>query len=90
MDPLDRPVAGSARPAFSVPSILAVICAVLSFKAGAALGMLMAILAILLGLVGMALALSPRTRGGVVSIISIVAGLIGIIAAIFKLMGKVL
>jgi hypothetical protein len=84
MDTPDRP-AGSPRPAFSIPSILAVICAIISFKAGAVLGMVMAILAIVLGLIGLALALSPRTRGGIVSFISIVAGLIGIIAAVFKL-----
>jgi len=88
MDPLDRPAVAS-RPAFSVPAILAVICALLSFKFGAMLGMLLAILAIVLGLIGFALALSPRTRGGIVSVISIIAGLIGIIAAIFKLIGHV-
>jgi hypothetical protein len=31
------------------------------------------------------LALSPRVRGGMISILSIVAGVIGIIAAVFKL-----
>jgi hypothetical protein len=76
-----------SRPAFSIPSILAIIAAVVSFRAGATLGLLCAITAIVLGLVGFLLALAPGTRGGIVSIISIVCGLIGIIAAVFKLIG---
>jgi hypothetical protein len=73
------------NPAFSLPSILAVIAAIVSFKAGAFLGTLLAIAAIVLGVLGALLALSPRVRGGMISILSIVAGVIGIIAAVFKL-----
>ncbi|MEA2709922.1 MAG: hypothetical protein QOF78_2523 [Phycisphaerales bacterium] len=46
---------------------------------------MLAILAIILGALGVILALAPQTRGGVASIISILAGAIGIIAAVFKL-----
>ena len=53
--------------------------------AGAGAGFLLAILAIILGGLGLVLALAPQTRGGVVSVISILAGAIGIIAAVFKL-----
>ena len=74
------------RPAFSVPSLLAVIAAAVSFKAGAVFGVIMAIVAILLGVLGMLLALSPRTRGGIVSLISIVAGVFAIAAAALKLL----
>jgi hypothetical protein len=84
-DPL--PNLPAPRPAFSIPSIVAAIAAFLSFKAGAIFGLLLAIAAIVLGLLGLFLALSPRVRGGIVSVISIVAGLIGIIAAAFKLIG---
>jgi uncharacterized membrane protein len=73
------------NPAFSLPSILAVVAAVVSFKAGAFLGTLLAIAAIVLGLLGAVLAISPRVRGGMISLLSIVAGVIGIIAAVFKL-----
>ena len=73
------------RPAFSIPSILAVICAVISFRHGAFGGATFAILAIVLGVIGFLLALLPGKRGGIVSVISIVAGLNGIIAAVFKL-----
>ena len=78
---------GSPPPHYSIPSILAIAAAVGSFMTGAALGFILAIVAIVLGLIGLLLALLPQTRGGIVSIISIVAGAIGIIAAIFKLIG---
>ena len=74
-----------SSPAFSIPSILAMICAIGSFMAGATGGFLLAILAIILGGLGVVLALAPQTRGGIASVISILAGAIGIIAAVFKL-----
>jgi hypothetical protein len=74
-----------AKPAFSLPSILACVCAIISFRSGALWGTMMAIAAIVLGLLGALLALSPRVRGGFVSILAIGFGVIGIIAAIFKL-----
>lgn len=80
----DRP-RGHARPEFSIPAIIAVVCAIGSFFFGAALGFLLAVVAIVAGLIGVVLALSPSVRGGMMSIISIVAGLIGIVAAVFKL-----
>ena len=80
-----HPPVRRARPVFSIPSILAAICAVASFGVGAGLGFVLAILAIILGGFGVLLALAPQTRGGIVSVISIVAGAIGIIAAVLKL-----
>ena len=74
-----------SQPAFSIPSILAMICAIGSFMTGAGLGFVLAILAIILGGIGVMLALAPQTRGGIASIISILAGAIGIIAAVIKL-----
>ena len=75
----------SNHPAFSIPSIVAIICAIISFRAGAAFGFILAIVAIITGLIGAAVAVSPRVRGGIISVVSIVLGLIGIIAAVFKL-----
>ena len=80
----DRP-SRTARPEFSIPAIVAVLCAIGSFFFGAALGFILAVVAIVAGLLGVVLALSPRVRGGMMSIISILAGLAGIVAAIFKL-----
>jgi hypothetical protein len=74
-----------ARPAFSIPSILALLCAIGSFMTGAGIGFVLAILAIIFGGVGVMLAITPQTRGGVMSIVSILLGAIGIIAAVVKL-----
>jgi hypothetical protein len=46
--------------------------------------LVLAIAAIVLGAIGVLLALMPHVRGGIISMISIVAGLIGIIAAVFR------
>jgi hypothetical protein len=74
-----------ARPEFSAPAIVAVICAIASFFFGALLGTILAVVAIVAGLVGVAMALSPRVRGGLVSIIAILAGVVGILAGIVKI-----
>jgi hypothetical protein len=82
----NRPALSTApAPAFSIPSIIAIICAIASFMVGAGLGFILAILAIVAGLIGVLLSLSPRVRGGMISIFSVVAGVIGIVAAVFKL-----
>jgi hypothetical protein len=78
-------MASENKAAFSIPSILAVIAAIFSFKAGAALGFILAIAAIVLGVIGFLLALLPSVRGGIVSILGILAGAIGIVAAIIKI-----
>lgn len=73
-----------SRPSFSLPSILAIVAAIGSFFTGAALGLVLAILAILFGVIGVVLSLSPRVRGGLVSILSLIAGVIGIVVAAIK------
>ena len=78
----DRPV---ASPVFSAPAIVAVICAVASFFFGATLGLILAVVAILAGLAGVVMALSPRVRGGLASTVAILAGVVGILAAIVKI-----
>ena len=80
----DRPVS-AGRPAFSIPSIIAIAAAIGSFFVGAGLGMLLAIVAIAAGAIGLLLALSPRVRGGIMSVVSILFGLVGIIAAVIKI-----
>jgi hypothetical protein len=69
---------------FSIPSILAIIAAILSFKLGAILGLIMAAVAFIFGAIGLVLALSPKTRGGALSIVAVVLSFIGVIAAIIK------
>ncbi|MGF1634976.1 MAG: hypothetical protein ACFCVE_14070 [Phycisphaerae bacterium] len=78
------PVPDPIRPAFSLPSILAIVCAVLAFFS-TGFGLLFAVLAIVFGLLGALLAISPLYRGGLISIFSIGAGVIGAIVAVIRL-----
>lgn len=72
------------RPSFSIPSILAILAAMLSFVTGAFWGLLLAIAAIILGLIGVLISLSPQVRGGFISVVSLAAGVLGIVVAAFK------
>jgi hypothetical protein len=74
----------SNKASFSIPSILAIIAAILSFKFGAILGLIMAALAFIFGVFGLILALMPKTRGGALSILAVILSFIGVIAAIIK------
>ena len=85
MTQYDNVPARRASPAFSLPSIIAIVAAIASFFVGAGWGFILAIVAIIFGLIGALLAVSPNVRGGIVSIFSILAGVIGIVAAIIKL-----
>lgn len=69
---------------FSIPSIISVIAAIFSFRVGATGGLVLATIAIVFGLIGFLLSLSPSVRGGIISIIGVIAGLIGIVAAVIK------
>jgi hypothetical protein len=73
-------------PTFSIVSILSIVAAFLSFRFDAAGGLLMAVLAIVLGAIGAVIAMLPGKRGGIMSMVAIVAGAIGIIAAFIKLL----
>lgn len=57
-------MADNQKAAFSIPSILAVIAAYFSFTTGAFWGFVLAGIAIVLGLIGLLLSLSPSVRGG--------------------------
>lgn len=74
----------SSKAVFSIPSILAILAAIFSFKAGAFFGLLLAGIAIVFGVIGVLLALSPTRRGGIFSMLGVVGGLAGIIAAVIK------
>jgi hypothetical protein len=76
--------AENQKAGFSIPSILAVIAAYFSFTTGAFWGFVLAGIAIVLGIIGVLLSLSPRVRGGIVSIIGVLAGAVGVIAAVVK------
>jgi hypothetical protein len=69
---------------FSVPSLIAIVTALLSFTTGAFWGFVLALVAIVCGLIGVTLSLSPTVRGGLISAFSLIAGSIGLIAALIK------
>ena len=69
---------------FSIPSLIALGAAICSFFVNAAAGFALAIVAIIFGMIGFALALSPRVRGGIVSVFSLIVAAIGILVAIAK------
>jgi hypothetical protein len=69
---------------FSVPSIIAIIAALLSFTTGAFWGFVLAVIAMIAAIIGMVVAVSPNVRGGLMSTVSLVAGGIAFIAAIIK------
>lgn len=73
-----------SKSSFSLPSILAIIAAILSFNFGAILGLVFAALALIFGALGLFLALAPLTRGGGLSILAVILSVIGVIAAIIK------
>ena len=70
---------------YSIPSLIAITSAIASFFFGAFPGMLLAIAAIACGVIGVLLAISPRVRGGIISVMSIGLGVIGIVAAVIKI-----
>jgi uncharacterized membrane protein HdeD (DUF308 family) len=69
----------------SVVSLLAIVAAIASFFVHSGiLGLLLAVVAIVLGLIGFLLALSPREKGGIISLMAIAFGAVGIIAGIIR------
>lgn len=70
--------------AFTIPSIVAVVAAILSFTVGAFFGMILAGVAVVMGVIGIVMAISPAKRGGIFSMMGVVGGLIGVVAAVIK------
>jgi hypothetical protein len=74
-----------ARAHYSLPSLIAIGAAIGSFFVGAGSGLVLAVVAIVAGVIGFVLALLPGIRGGIISILSILGGVIGIVLAALKL-----
>jgi hypothetical protein len=74
----------SKKAVFSIPSVISVIAAIFSFKMGAIMGLVLAGVAIVFGLIGLLLSLSPNKRGGIFSFLGIAGGALGVVAAIIK------
>lgn len=79
---LDRPV---MSPTFSIPSILAILAAVGSFMVSSGtMTLLLAIAALVLGAIGVVIAILPGKRGGIISFVSIGMGAIAVLIAIVR------
>ncbi len=74
----------TTKPHFSIPSLIAIGAAIASFYVGALGGFILAIVAVVFGLIGLLLSMAPSVRGGFISILSLFLAVIGIIAAIIK------
>jgi hypothetical protein len=74
----------AVQPKFSIPSIIAIICAIASFATGALVGFILAMIAVAFGALGFLMSLSSRRRGGVMSTLAVIGGVLGLIAAIVK------
>jgi len=72
------------KPHFSIPSLIAIAAAIASFFVSPGAGFLLAIVAIIFGVLGLLLAFAPSVRGGAVSILSMFLACIGIVAALIK------
>ncbi len=73
---------------FSIPSIVAVICAVASFGVGPGAALLLSLAAAILGIIGVVVSLLPNVRGGLISVLSLIMGSIGVIVAIIRLIAS--
>ena len=74
----------AVHPKFSIPSIIAIGCAIASFATGALAGFILALIAVAFGALGFLLSFSSSRRGGLVSTLAILGGVLGVIAAIVK------
>jgi hypothetical protein len=63
-------------------AVLALVCALGAFFVNPGLGMFLALVAMLLGVVGLLRAVSPRVSGGAMSLAAIVLGAIGLVVQI--------
>jgi hypothetical protein len=75
---------GQAKARFSLPSIIAIGTAIGSFFVGAFGGFVLALVAIVFGIIGVLLSLAPSVRGGFLSVLSLIVAAIGIIMAVIK------
>jgi hypothetical protein len=69
---------------FSIPSIIAIAAAIASLFVGALAGFILAVVAIVFGIIGVLVSLSPSVRGGIVSVFSLIVASIGVLVAVAK------
>ena len=72
------------KPHFSIPSLIAIGCAIASYFVGAVGGFILALIAIAFGIVGLFVAMSPSVRGGLISMLALFLAGIAIVVAVIK------
>lgn len=85
--------ARSGGQSFSIPSIVAILAAIGSFFTGSGiLTIVLAVSALVAGVIGVILALSPNVRGGLIStiaiLLSVVAAIIGVVRGVSNVVGS--
>lgn len=84
-------VAGQNTGTFAIMAIIAAVGSyLLTFTAHPLIGLLAALLSIPLGIFGFLAAVSPRTGGGIISIIAIILGAIAVIVAVLGIIGVII
>ena len=72
------------RARFSIFSLIAIAAAIGSFMTGAVVGLMLALIAIVAGIIGVMMSFSSTRRGGILSVLSLLAGALGVVAAGIK------
>jgi hypothetical protein len=72
------------KPQYSLPSLIAIACAIASLFVGTMGGLILAVLAIFFGVIGFLISFSPSIRGGVVSILSMLVAAAGMFIAVLR------
>jgi hypothetical protein len=72
------------KPHYSIPSILALAAAIASFFVSTGTVLLLAIIAIVCGVLGLILSMSPSIRGGGISVISLCLAGLGVVLGIVR------
>ena len=79
-----NPAIAQNKPHFSIPSIIAIGSAIASLFVRPGTGIILAIVAIIFGVIGYLFTLSPSIRGGLTSILSFFLASIGIVIAVVR------
>ena len=86
----DYPASSRQSASFSIPSIIAIVCAAGAWFVGPGWSILLAIVAIIAGLLGAVVAVSPAKRGGMLSIMAILMSALAIVVSVIVIIFKIL
>lgn len=79
-----NPTVAQTKPHFSIPSLIAIGAAIASLFVRPGAGIVLAVIAIIFGVIGFFLSFAPSIRGGLTSVFSFFLASVGIVVAIVK------